>query len=62
MHEDLSNFPYFAPYWTPKGVSPLFEQTESPSPSMFPAKFGWNWLSGSWEEDVWRKVWRTDGH
>jgi len=26
MFEDLSNFPYFAHYWAPKGASPLFKQ------------------------------------
>jgi len=24
--KDLSNFPYFTPYWTLKGANPLFER------------------------------------
>ena len=35
-----------------KGRSPLFEQTWIPSnPRMLCSKFGWNWPSGSAEED-----------
>jgi len=45
------NFPYFSPYWAPKGASPFIWTTLNPHlPSMFPANFGWNWHSGSWEE------------
>jgi len=46
-------FPYFAPNWAPKGASPFIgtNLTLHP-PSMFPTKFGWNWPSSSWEEDV----------
>jgi len=43
------NFPYFAPYW----ASPFIWTNLNPHPpSMFPAKFGWNWAGGSWEEVV----------
>jgi len=35
----------------PKRGQPLYlNKSEFPSPSMFPIKFGWNWLSCCWEE------------
>jgi len=44
-------FPYFAPYWAPKGASPfIWTNRNSHSPSMFLIKFGWNWPIGSWED------------
>jgi len=54
VHEKkiYQNFPYFAPYWAPKGTSPFIWTTLNPHPpSMFLVKFGWNCPSGSWEED-----------
>jgi len=39
------------PYWTPKEVSPFIWTNMNPHPPcMFPTKFGWNWLSSSWED------------
>jgi len=53
IFEDLSKFSLFRPLLGPKGGQPLYlNKSESPSPSLFPAKFGWNWPSGSWEEIV----------
>jgi len=42
-------FPYFAPYWTPKGVSPFTGTNLNPHPpSMLSSRFVWNWYSGSY--------------
>jgi len=39
--EDLSKFPYFVPYWAPKGASPFILTNQNPHlPRMFPAMFG----------------------
>jgi len=47
----IKTFFYFAPYWASKGASPFIWTNLNPHPtSMFPAKFGWNWPSGSWED------------
>jgi len=58
--ENNYNFPYFAPYWAPKGDSPFIWTNLNPHPpNMFPTKFDWNWPSGSrLKEKVNR---RTDG-
>jgi len=47
IFEDLSNFSLFCPLL---GQPLYLKKSESPSPSMIPTKFGWNWPSGSWEE------------
>jgi len=49
------NVPYFASYWAPKWASPfIWTNLNSHLPSMFPTSFGWNWRSGSWEEDFFK--------
>jgi len=45
--------PLFAPYWAPKGASPLIITNLNPhSPKMIPTKFGSNQFSGFGEEVV----------
>jgi len=52
IFEYLSKFSLFCPLFGPKRGQPLYLNNLNPhSPSMFPIKFGWNWLIGSWEED-----------
>ena len=46
------HFPYFVIISPWKRVGPFIWTNLNPlDPKMLLAKFGWNWLSGSWEED-----------
>jgi len=52
----IKSFYSFAPYWAPIRAGPFIWTNLNPHPvSMFPAKIGWNWPSGSWEEVIWTR-------
>ena len=56
---EIENFFYFVNVFSPfrnylpfdRGGALYWNKIESPHPRMLCAKFGWNWLSGSGEED-----------
>ena len=55
------HFPYFVIIWSLKRLWTFIWRHLNPlCPRILCAKFGWNWLSGSWEEDENVKRLKTD--
>jgi len=58
------NVLYFAPYWAPKGASPINWTNLHPHPpSIFPTKFGWNGQvvfeeKSTFDGKSWRRTYR----